>query len=439
MSSTFVELRVTAAEEFIESISEPTPNTKFYLTFGKIDPWSNEANPDTSNTSVATFYDYWSNLVGGKRIVGSDFHHVIPRFDWESGQSFVAFDHMNPHIQMGNVPFYVMTSEYNVYKCLANNSGGVSTVEPSSISPSTVISTSDGYIWKYLYTISDAEQIRFTTNDYIPVKKLAIDDGSQQWQVQENAIDGGIHSIVIENGGDGYSNASNILMTVTGDGSGLLTTIQVDSESNSINAITVTDPGDSYTYATVNITGDTGTGAEARAIIAPPGGHGSNPLYELFGRFIMLNLKFKYDEDGVLPVSNDFRQIAILKDPLVYGTSNVATTPVFSQTTTIITVGSGDYHPDEIVFQGSQETPSFSGRVLSWNAETNELLLINTRGTPTGSLLLVGSQSYTVRSVSGFTPPDLKLNSGKLLYLDNIIPISRDPEQIEDIRLIIKM
>ena len=48
--------------------------------------------------------------------------------------------------------FYVMTGARNVYKCLDNNGNSASTDEPTGTS-TTVITTSDGYKWKYMYII----------------------------------------------------------------------------------------------------------------------------------------------------------------------------------------------------------------------------------------------------------------------------------------------
>ena len=50
--------------------------------------------------------------------------------------------------------FYVMNSERNVYKCLDNNNNDSgSTVEPTG-TDTIVLSTADGYKWKYMYTLS---------------------------------------------------------------------------------------------------------------------------------------------------------------------------------------------------------------------------------------------------------------------------------------------
>ena len=50
-----------------------------------------------------------------------------------------------------------MSSTFNVYKCLDNNGNAASTVEPTGTS-SSILTTGDGYKWKYMYTLSATQQ-----------------------------------------------------------------------------------------------------------------------------------------------------------------------------------------------------------------------------------------------------------------------------------------
>ena len=213
-SSTFIDLRVNNAEQFKNSVTG-TPNTKLFLVFGKVDPWANDASPNVSNSSMSTIYEIWDNMIGGKRILGGDISHVIPRHNWTSNTVYTAYDDKSTNLYSSNTIFYVMNSSYSVYKCIANNYGSASTIEPTSVNPSIVSTTGDGYSWKYMYTISDSEKIRFVTDSYIPVKNLTGDDGSLQWQVQNTAVSGAINSIVLTNSGNNYTNVSNITITIT--------------------------------------------------------------------------------------------------------------------------------------------------------------------------------------------------------------------------------
>ena len=439
-SATFNNLRVNNAEQFKNSVANTTSGEILYLTFGKVYTWNNEASPNVATPAVATIYDVWNNMIGGKELFGGDFAHVIPRYDWTANTVYYAYDDLSTDLY--NQQFYVMTSDYNVYKCIGNNSINIpSTVKPTSVNPSSTVTTSDGYIWKYMYTLSSSDKIKYVTPNYIPVKTLKSNDGSLQWQVQNTAISGTIDNIIITNPGANYTNTQNITISISGDGKSAAAIAKINTISNTVNSIVITDRGSGYTYASVTISDISvgSSGANARAIISPPNGHGSDPLYELGGKNILINGRFKYDENGTLPVTNDYRQIALIKDPILGGTTNVAISSVFSQVTGITTSGTGNYILDEWVYQGASfSTATFKGRVVSWSSATGKVTLINVEGTPTASKTLNGQSSFIARSVASVENPTLTKYSGKMLYVDNIKPITRSPDQIEDFKIIMK-
>lgn len=437
-SATFIKFRVNSAEQFKESVTEPSPNTNLYLAYGKVTAWPNDASPSVANTSVSTEYEIWNNMIAGKKILGYDISHAIPRFNWTANTKYIAYDHRNSNLYDGNTQFYVLTSDYNVYKCLANNNGANSTVEPTAINPNAPTETSDGYIWKYMYTVSDSELLRFTTPNYIPVKTLPGDEGSLQWDVQEAATEGAIYAIQLANAGSGYTNTSTITVTISGDGSSATATANINVTSQTVSTISMTDYGQGYTYATVTISGGGGSGAQGVAIISPPGGHGSNPIYELGGSSLILNPYLRGTEENKLPATNDVRQISLIKDPLKRATENVSTNLVFVQALTLTTIGTGDYQEDEIVYQGtSVSSATFSGRVVSWNSSNGILVVINTNGNPT-SQSLTGANSTTSRFISDTRSNDLKPYSGQILYVNNLSPITRSSDQTEEYKIVLK-
>ena len=432
-------IRIFSAEQFKESVSEEA-NTKLYFTIGRGFPWANDAAPDRANSSVTVFNDVWNNMVGAKRITGNDMHHVIPRYNWSADRVYPAYDHCICSLQLfaANTPFYVVTDEWNVYKCIANNYGANSTSKPVSIATTDVFQTADGYIWKYMYSIPADEQLKFTTDSYIPVKTLSQDNGSLQWDVQRGAIPGAIYSIKLTNFGDGYTNANTISVTVIGDGVSALASATVNTTTNTISSITVVSPGRDYTYATVTIT-DTGPGknAAARAIISPPGGHGSDPLRELGGSNLMLNARLRGSEGDILPVNNEYRQVAILSDPLIFNLPKVETDSIVSQLTVLTLNGTSvDYIEDETVYQGASLISStFSGKVYQWDSPNNIIRLTNVIGNPTTDVL-IGANSSAAKFVDSITDPKMKKYTGNLLYIENIAPISRDEDQTEDYKIV---
>ena len=159
----------------------------------------------------------------------------------------------------------MITDEFHVYKCIrtGRDSNGdtvvASTVKPTGTSATLLVETADtggtgrGYIWKYMYTVSYADTIKFVTTDFIPVKTIGqqtelggtADDGTSQWDVENNAIDGGILHVKVTNGGAGYTHYASGY-TIAGDGSsGGVCTVHVKSDGT-ISHITVTNNGTGY-------------------------------------------------------------------------------------------------------------------------------------------------------------------------------------------------
>ena len=73
--------------------------------------------------------------------------------------------------------YYVLNSDFRVYICLSNGSSGDnikgngSQDEPTFVDtePSEAGSSGDGYIWKYLFTVSPSDVIKFDSTEYITV------------------------------------------------------------------------------------------------------------------------------------------------------------------------------------------------------------------------------------------------------------------------------
>lgn len=432
-------LRIYNAEQFITSVSDLGP-TSIYLTIGKPIPWANDAMPDQATTSANSVIDVWKNMMGAKLITGNDIRHAIVRNDWTSNTIYSMYDHERDSLSLfdANNKFFVLTDNWNVYKCLSNNKGAISSVKPTQTITNSTIQEADGYIWKYMYTVSSEERLRFTTSQYIPVRTLSGDNNSMQWQVQENSIDGGIEAIEVTNEGTNYSNTNNLVISIVGDGRNASAIATINVSSNVIDQIIMTNPGVNYTYATVSASGGGGSGATFRAMIGPPFGHGSDPVRELGGSYVFLNPRLNSNENGKIPIENEFRQVAIIQDPVIRGTGNIASALLYSQTYRLnMSSGSTDYIEDEYVYQGASLSSSyFSGIVGSWDSGNNILRLTNTVGDP-GSDVVNGANSGAGRFVSIVSPKELLDYSGNVLYIDNISPVQRDDDQTEDFKIVI--
>jgi hypothetical protein len=435
MASTFTSsMGVFVAKTFKSQIATGS-NT--YVAIAQVEPWQNDLAPDSANSSVDSMYLIWRNMVGGKRISGGDISHVAPRQDWSNGAIYVTYDSEASTLYTSSNLHYVMTDDYNVYKCLYNNRNANSYVKPVSTNPNTTYSTADGYVWKYMYTLSDVDRIKFLTSEWMPVKTLTGNDGSLQWRVQQAAGAGAIDIIQVNSEGSGYSNSANITVSVSGDGTGATAVATRNTTGNSIQSITITARGSGYSVANASISSGGGSGAILDVTLSPPGGHGSDAITELGGKYLMINARLDADEGGKIPVVNDFRQLALLIDPLAYA-GNVFSGTAFSQVLQLFVTGTGaSFSQDEQVFQGtSLATATFSGDLVEFDSVNNIVKITNYSGTPIAAPL-IGATTAASRYVTSVTNPDLLKNSGKIVYIDNISPIIRNSSQTEDFKIVI--
>lgn len=129
--------------------------------------------------------------------------------------------------------FYVVTDDFNIYKCLDNNNNAKSTVKPVEVSPESFI-TSDGYKWKYLGNIPISLRNKFLTSAQMPVTTAI----SNQFY-----SDGEIKFVDIADTGNNYTYAS---IVVQGDG-------YLEDDPYIVVRANVNNVGNGYTSATVTI------------------------------------------------------------------------------------------------------------------------------------------------------------------------------------------
>ena len=421
--------RVHNAEQFVESFSEAS-NTIMYLFIGKPTAFPDDNSPPTPVNSTANIeFTPWREMYGAKRVNTSDVTHAIERYDWTSGTVYDYYDDQDTNLLEDD--FYVMTDEYNVYKCLWNAGGTTSTSKPTGKSTTEFIA-GDGYVWKYMYTVSTANALKFLTNDYIPVQTLASDDGSDQWDVQTAAVDGAIHIVEVTNGGSGYTDSANLAVSISGDGTGA--TANATVVANVVTAVTVTAVGSGFTSATVSFSGGGGANAAATAIISPKGGHGANAIEELGGKYVMLNVRLDGSEANTLSTANEFRQVGLVRDPYLYGTSNRATASTYRQTYKYTLSGvSGTYLLDEVVTSGSN-----TATVVEWDSVGSILYTTLPLNQEFANAAVVAGAGGATGTIAVIDDPGLEPYSGDLLYVENRVPIGRADDQIEDVKLVIQ-
>lgn len=144
----------------------------------------------------------YEDMIFAKRINSYDVSLMIDNNKWQSGKVYAQYDNADANIHVKE--YFVISddlTEYNVFKCLYNNNDSPSTIQPSRYGNNLdykPFETSDGYLWKYMYTITKYDYEKFATFKYAPI--------TPNNHVIENAVPGTVDVIKVLNGGRGYNN-----------------------------------------------------------------------------------------------------------------------------------------------------------------------------------------------------------------------------------------
>ena len=157
-------------KQFRDSFSSSS-HTENYIFIGKVLPWENETNPPVYTDTILNEKDLRNNMLVIRKLFPENIAFCAKRINWNYNTVYNKFDDsIELYSDQKLVDFYVMNNEKNVYKCLDNNRGGPSLSSPSG-TDSEIIILSDGYQWKYLYSISE-ELAKFITDEFIPIEFL---------------------------------------------------------------------------------------------------------------------------------------------------------------------------------------------------------------------------------------------------------------------------
>ncbi len=102
-------------------------------------------------------------------------HYMIKYYPWQKGLVFEEYD---DQIDLTGVKFYAVvgpndndTGDYRVYKCLNNNDRTVVSNPPNwaETTPNQIYETADGYVWKFMYKLTDLQFEAYNAVGYIPL------------------------------------------------------------------------------------------------------------------------------------------------------------------------------------------------------------------------------------------------------------------------------
>ena len=438
-------------------------SARYYIGIGKSEPYDSSETVPTPTDTPRTIRNIRAGMQSIKS--ASDLSYVIPRYNWTSGAFYNGYDDDFASIPATN-SYYVLTEDNQVYICLqqgrtAAGAANTSTVKPTGTGTKP-IKTADGYVWKYLFSLSATRSSKFLSSNFVPVEKIL--DSSElgralagfellQDAVQKAAVPGQVLGVAVTSGGSGYTSTPTV--TISGDGvranatatvsGGVVSKIEMDSSTDSTMAM-----GQGFNFASISISGGGGSGATARAIIGPDKGIGFDVRDELKSTSLMFNTKPNGIEDSNFIVGQDFRQVVLIRNPR-HSSDSAADGPLFTTSSgkalnfLQLQAAAAAGFLDATITGGTTGAKAFvdevdSDRLYFHQTEETGFLPFQegeaiTGGGQSGTLIAAGVDADS----DAFTRDDVDKLSGEIIYIENRAPVTRAANQTEDIKVVITL
>lgn len=242
--------KLHAARQILESISEVS-NSAYYVFLSNHIPRTSNTVPDITEDLNTSQFDPYRNMQFGKRVAANDAILVIKNIPYETNTVYSMYDDQDDELLDSNYFVIVNASSfYHIFKCLDNNRGAVSSIQPDfshiSGANTAVYQTSDGYRWKYMYSVSSTTKDKFATSVWFPFQANST--------VSSQSVSGAIDIIKVVGTGSGYHNHLS--------GTFSSTDIKVGGDSNlyKVSNSSVSQTNGFYTGCLIYLSTGTGSG-----------------------------------------------------------------------------------------------------------------------------------------------------------------------------------
>ena len=378
-----------------------------------------------------------------------------------------------------------------------NLNGRPSLDEPTftDLEPRAAGTSNDGYIWKYLYTIKPSDIIKFESTDFMPVPTNWATN-PDNFPIKNNAVDGSIKIVNIVNRGVkvGTANGTYTKVPIKGNGFGAECTIVIDNDKK-VESITISNQGSGYTFGNVDLVAGNVPIGNTRpifdVIISPKGGHGADIYRELGAYNVLIYSRIENDNQNPDFISgNQIARVGIVENPESFGSTQILSldkaSALYALKLSGIGYSSATYNADSFITQTVSTGKTAIGRVINYDQITGVLKYWQDRSNSgfstvgvaitnptfgfeqirfssspgTGGSLNIngGSANLSINSsftgisdvinsrtyylgqsfVGGVSNPEVKANSGNIIYIDNRASITRSSNQKEDIKVILQ-
>ena len=233
-----------------------------------------------------------------------------------------------------------LSSNTNTYGVITNIDSARNNVTLSGLAGAFQVgqTITNGSVSKSIVSVEYEIGSLSANTDFYKNSSIYIRSGTGAGQIrtiEEYIVTGDERRVLLESSFGTTLDSSSVFeitprVNVTGDGTGAKAIAIIDpTQQNKIKKIEVIDKGVGYTFANVSIIANTGyvdvsgnnnvilaSAANIQPLISPKGGHGSDPINELFGHRIGLSLEFNGSEGGTIPAQNSYRKVGVIKEPL---------------------------------------------------------------------------------------------------------------------------
>ena len=458
----FVGIGTTGNNNYYTFLAHPKPENTQVKNYGFAD-WGSPVPAPVDSFAQENFYH--DSMLFLKKVTSDDVRRVIPRINWQTGTIYDMYRNnysgKNDYIDENLTPqtkstslyasnYYVVTSEFRVYLCINNGvnpdnkDGQKSTTEPTHTNTSPQPSGgTDGYVWKYLYSISPSDIVKFVTEKYVPLPKKWGDATNEN--IKNAAVDGKIETIVVKNSGTGISvggtdGGTVSQIPISGDGNGGSATVVISQ--GAVQSVSVVG-GSNYTYANLRFitgtyVGDDGNNIilgvpestvnqpQFEVVIPPKGGHGADIYRELGGYRVMLYSKYDNNvtDSPDYVVGNDFSRVGIIKNPLEKNGSTLLNSTTATSLGALALTSNGaagvsttsavTYSANALITQNIGIGSTAVAYVASWNPDTGILKYYQPVGFSTLAAYSYKQLDFVGTStapITGGTGGDLVINS----------------------------
>jgi hypothetical protein len=441
-------LRRQIAQDFFDQFTADT--RKYYIGIGRSEQWDSSETVPTPTNTPSDIQAFRNSMQGIKKVAATSL--VVPRNNWASGAIYSQYD--DQQAGYPTQPYYIKTELNQVYICLETGRDANGTAVPSVNEPTHANlqprREADGYLWKFLFTISAANANNFMSSNFMPTQLQGDTDSNstgiqlKQEAVQDASVAGQITSLIITDGGAGYT--SNPTVTITGTGSDASFLPTIDSATGRLVRLRAEDSsngdvkglGFGYTRATVSITGGGATlNATARAVLGPDSGLGKDPREDLRSTSVMFHADL-LGTDSDLIVEQDFRQVGLVRDPKTpQGAAFLATTGNTLKSMTLSSIIT-DFTADKTI----QGQTTLAKALID---ETDSNIIYYHQNDDTGFLTFQDGELILETNGSGDgvidsanINPEVDPETGAILFIDNRKPVSRAEAQNEDIKIVVQ-